>query len=77
MTEMCRFGAAELHVVAAFMGGMAAQVHHTSHYHTSYTPCVLFILVMLLTMHAVGHVLSGVLVLTAIVPLCTHSSTRM
>lgn len=24
--EMCRFGAGELHVVAAFVGGMAAQV---------------------------------------------------
>ena len=27
--EMCRFGAGELHVVAAFMGGMAAQVTRT------------------------------------------------
>jgi hypothetical protein len=24
--EMCRFGAGELHVVAAFVGGMASQV---------------------------------------------------
>lgn len=28
--EMCRFGAGELHVVAAFMGGMASQVGFAS-----------------------------------------------